>query len=76
MLFRTAGTPRWAGHEVVGEQCGHVVEEGLVLHVLEHHALNADCQMECDELTAARWTQADLQGMQHELNAERWTQDP
>ena len=58
---------------MVGEQCGRdeerlalqVVEEGLVLHVPERH-----------ESKAARWTQADLQGMQHELNAERWTQDP
>ena len=67
---------------MVGEQCGRdeeglvlqVVEAGLVLHVLEHHALNAERQIEQDELKAARWTQADLQEVQHELKAERWTQ--
>ena len=67
---------------MVGEQCGRdeeglvlqVVEEGLALHVLGLHTLNAERQIEQDELKAAHWTQADLQEVQHELKAERWTQ--
>ena len=67
---------------MVGEQCARdvkgffleVLEEGLVLHVLDHHALNAERRIEQDELKAARWMQAALLGVQHELKAERWVQ--